>query len=212
MNVISECSLMFREFKGNFQNTGSVLPSSRFLARRMLDPFSKRRQAAHILEVGAGTGPITEQIVERLRPRDTLHIVELNAEFIRHLRERVNQDPVWRDRKAQIHIFHADILKFEHAHEYDYVVCSLPFYNFPPSLVRGIFAKMRHLLKPGGVLSYFEYAAMRSLGGPFMSRDRRHNMRQIEGMLQEQRAQCLSRSELVLPNVPPAWVRHLTQK
>ena len=53
------------------------------------------------------------------------------------------------------------------------------------------------------------YAAVRHLGGVFMSGERRRRMRGVSEVLQEQRRTCMNRSALVLPNFPPAWVRHL---
>src|SRR3712207_2100544 len=52
-----------RQFRRQFETTGAVAPSSRFLAAAMTGPLSRRTKPARILEVGPGTGAVTRKIV-----------------------------------------------------------------------------------------------------------------------------------------------------
>src|SRR5260370_24268622 len=53
-----ECGNFFRESRRHFGNTGSFLPSSRFLARALVSELRKPRGPFRILEVGPGTGSV----------------------------------------------------------------------------------------------------------------------------------------------------------
>jgi phosphatidylethanolamine/phosphatidyl-N-methylethanolamine N-methyltransferase len=67
--------------------TGAVMPSSRMLARTMaryVDPNS----AGPVIELGPGTGPVTEALVERGVDPARLILVEFNPTFCRMLRSR----------------------------------------------------------------------------------------------------------------------------
>ncbi len=72
---------------GDFQNVASVAPSSRHLARAMLDGLPVN-DARTVVELGAGTGAITRVLLETLPPEATLLAFEINPEFISHMEKR----------------------------------------------------------------------------------------------------------------------------
>jgi len=68
-------------------STGAVMPSSKALARTMaryVDPKS----AGPVIELGPGTGPATEALVQRGIDPKRLILVEFNPDFCRLLRTR----------------------------------------------------------------------------------------------------------------------------
>ncbi|HZP70119.1 MAG TPA: methyltransferase [Pseudolabrys sp.] len=68
-------------------STGAVMPSSRVLARAMaryVDP----RSHGPVIELGPGTGPVTEALVRRGVDATRLILVEFNPDFCRLLRTR----------------------------------------------------------------------------------------------------------------------------
>src|SRR5579864_1948217 len=68
-------------------STGAVMPSSRVLARAMaryVDPQS----SGPVIELGPGTGPVTEALVRRGVDPARLILVEFNPDFCRLLRSR----------------------------------------------------------------------------------------------------------------------------
>ncbi len=71
----------FRQFRTQFQTTGSIVPSSRHLARAMTRQIAAPRGPARILEVGPGTGAVTRRILKLLQKDDRLDLVELNESF-----------------------------------------------------------------------------------------------------------------------------------
>src|SRR5437868_5622267 len=157
MRYLSECREFYQQFRRQYHNTGSILPSSRPLARALTSRLRGRRGPARILEVGPGTGAVTEEILRQLRPGDRLDLVEINADFVALLRRRFAQEPLWQQRSGQARLIHAPLQEVEGEGLYDYLISGLPLNNFSVPLVREIFAAYRRLLRPGGVLSYFEY-------------------------------------------------------
>src|SRR5919201_7094980 len=77
-----ECGDFFRESRRHFRNTGSLLPSSRFLAKALVTELRRPHGPARILEVGHGTGSVTAQILRHLRTDDRLDAIEINGHFI----------------------------------------------------------------------------------------------------------------------------------
>ena len=182
---------------------GAVVPSSRALARRMLDGLpaaAPRRGRA----VGAGTGAVTRAHNERLGPDDTLVVVELNPAFCARLRERI---AAWTaaDGAPAVELVEGDVLAYAPRAPFDYVVSSLPLNAFPEALVAAIVAKLEAVLGPGGTLAYFEYTGFRSV---------REGIRRVRGergpsAVEAALAPYVVGSRRVLWNVPPATVRQV---
>lgn len=76
-----------REFVRNPRQTGSIAASSPPVVRMMVDSLALD-SARRVVELGAGTGAVTAGLRHRMAPDAELLAVELNAEFVRRLRER----------------------------------------------------------------------------------------------------------------------------
>ena len=155
MRILRECGEFFREYRRNFRTTGSVLPSSRFLARALASELSKPRQPAMILEVGPGTGSVTKEIIRNLLPEDHLDAVEINGHFVAMLERRLEQDSSLRCAREQVRLIQSDVRDMPGEEVYDFIVSGLPHNGFPVDLVHDIFRAYARLLKPGGVLHLF---------------------------------------------------------
>jgi phosphatidylethanolamine/phosphatidyl-N-methylethanolamine N-methyltransferase len=222
----SDYRVFWREFRRTYHDTGAVMPSGPGLARALcryvrgdLDAAAQRNGSAgsngtanrerRILEVGPGTGAVTGAIVAALRPDDRLDMIELNETFVARLRKRLVDDEAFCDVASQINLIHGSIEDLPEDRPYDLIVSGLPFNNFSPDLVEQILDKLRRLLASGGTLSFFEYVAVRKAKLLVSSRRERTRLGEIGRVL----AGVLGRSEihrdLVLANVPPAWVHHV---
>src|SRR5262245_49677498 len=131
MGFLSEYRTFFRQFREQYTTTGSFLPSGRRLAKALAKPMQTRDGPRRILEIGPGTGAVTREIVERLRPGDTLDIVEINADFVAHLEKRFEAEPAFRDVRAQAKIIHAPLQEVAGNGTYDFMISGLPLNNFP---------------------------------------------------------------------------------
>ena len=69
MRYLTEIRAFFGEFRKQYRNTGSILPSSRALGRALAGEMSKVNFPRRILEVGPGTGAVTREIVDSCRFR-----------------------------------------------------------------------------------------------------------------------------------------------
>jgi phosphatidylethanolamine/phosphatidyl-N-methylethanolamine N-methyltransferase len=201
----------FRQFRTQFQTTGSIVPSSRYLARAMTRQIAAPRGPARILEVGPGTGAVTCRILKLLQKDDRLDLVELNESFANHLRERFRDDPAFQSAsQAQVHM--CGIETFKSDAPYDFVVSGLPFANFSAPFVEQLLNAMFGLLAPGGQLTYFEYIYMRSMRKIVSGQTERNRLtdldRVLDGFLSRHR---VSRDSVLL-NFPPAWVQHLQKE
>jgi phospholipid N-methyltransferase len=89
------------------------------------------------------------------------------------------------------------------------IISGLPLNNFSVELVDQILAKLRRLLAPGGTLSFFEYVAVRRVKSLASSRAERARLRGVGRVMEEMLHANEMHRELVLANVPPAWVHHV---
>lgn len=181
---------------------GAIVPSSRALGRRMLAGLPPAGAPRRVLEVGAGTGAFTRELMAGLTPQDTLVVVELNPAFCARLRERI---AAWGrcPGAPRVELVEGDVLALEPAAPFDYVVSSLPLNAFPESLVARLVAKLAAVLRPGGLLAYFEYTGF----GHVREGVRRARGAEGPSAVEAALAPFVVAKRRVLWNVPPATVR-----
>jgi phospholipid N-methyltransferase len=150
--------LFIREFFRTFSVTASLLPSSRFLAAAMLDPVDFREPRT-VVELGPGTGVMTQEILHRMTPDSRLFAFEVNPHFIRHLRAHY-QDP----RLTVLHADACDLADHLRAHDagaLDAVISSLGLTSMPHGIRTRIVQQAEFCLAPGGILTQFQYLTSR---------------------------------------------------
>jgi len=212
MRFFRECVTFFREFRRQFRTTGAILPSSRFLARALVYQLRQPRRAARILEVGPGTGSVTRAIARHMLPDDRLDAVEINERFVAHLERRIGEDRAFFHCREQVQVIHAAVEELIGESVYDYIVSGLPLNNFSVRQVREVFASFSRLVKPGGVISFYEYQFVRLFKSPFVGRTERRRLGGVRRVMGRYVRDYQVRRERVFINVPPATVRHLRLK
>jgi phospholipid N-methyltransferase len=218
---------MFREqrvFLGQFfqryHTTGSVLPSSRSLAKalcRFVAPKKNDRNngdgdsasSRAILEVGPGTGAVTACLVSKLQQSDRLTLVELNDDFVGHLQKRFATEPVFQAAADRTNIVHGRLEDLPAEGQFDLIISGLPLNNFAVTEVEQILEIYSRLLKPGGTLSFFEYIFIRRVKAVVTSRQGRARLNGIGAALDRTLNGREIKRDWVWPNVPPAWVHHV---
>jgi phospholipid N-methyltransferase len=201
-----------RQYRKRFTTTGSIAPSSRWLARAMTGPLRDRNGARRILEIGPGTGAVTRRIVRLMGPEDRLDLVELNETFAGILRRRFETDPAWRAVGDRSRLHECAIQDYQADGTYDIIISGLPINNFEVELVRDVFDAYFRLLAPGGVLSYFEYMYMRPMRKLVSGGETRERLNGLEALLKPVLAGHRLRTSWVFVNLPPAWVQHLQRE
>ncbi len=98
-----------------------------------------------ILEVGAGTGRVTEYLCQM----GTVTAIDSSVEMLSLLQEKSNNF------KSRPIIYQADILNFTISKKYDLIIMCLDVFNYiKPSLVKSLYEKVYNLLNNGGIFVY----------------------------------------------------------
>jgi len=213
MGYWADCAAFLGQYWHHTKQTGSVWPSSSFLGRALASEMARQpRGPARILEVGPGTGVVTKQIAQRLGPDDQFDVVELNDRFVEILRQRLAEEEVFRCRKDQIQLIHGPVEQVAGASAYDFIISGLPLNAFKTEQVKEVFRVFKRLIKPGGVLSYFEYVLVRPLQMPLVGREGRRKLARIGRIVGHYIRKGQFRQQQVWLNVTPAYVHHLRLK
>lgn len=213
-NPFSEAATFISEVKGSFHTIGALAPSSRWVARALAKDFARHANSpgagpVRILEVGAGTGPATAEIVKAMRPGDTLDTVELNERFAEVLAGRFMNEKDFIRVATQCRILAIDFQELPIDTPYDFVVCGLPFNNFSPGLVRALFRKMHQAVASHGTLSFFEYYAIRRMKAVVSKRSERQRLTRVATVLRHYLKQYEFSRDMILLNLVPTVVHHL---
>lgn len=205
----ADYGIFLRQFVEQFHTTGAVMPSGKPLAAALCRFVGASSTPQRILEVGPGTGAVTTTLVERMRDEDRLCLIEINQTFVTHLKNAFQERPPLRAKAHCVDVIHGRLEDLKDDGGYDLIVSGLPLNNFSVAAVEQILDGFGRLLRPGGVLSFFEYIAVRSVRsrvGPQVDRER---LGAISGLLDRMLDGREIRRDWVWPNVPPAWVHHV---
>ena len=209
---LGNSALFFREFCSHFETTGSIIPSSRFLAKAITRQLAQRGpDPVRVLECGPGTGAFTNQIVQHLQPSDVFDVVELNSSFVEVLRQRFATDRLWQTAADVTTIHQLPLQEFAPRAPYDFIISGLPHINFPERIVEEILGCYSKLLAPQGMLSYFEYMYIRPLRRAVTFGIERQRVRGVNSVMTAHLKKHRVVRDSVFANFPPAWVQHVTQ-
>ncbi|MDA7977143.1 MAG: methyltransferase domain-containing protein [Pirellulales bacterium] len=213
MSRLTEYRIFFREFRRNFHTTGSITPSSGFLAKALARfvnaDQSSSAKGQRILEVGPGTGAVTSRIVRQMSSEDTLDLCELNDSFVATLKRRFEIERAFQRVAARHRILHQMVQDMPEDAQYDIIISGLPLNNFSGQDVDDILWTFRRLLAPGGVLSFFEYVAVRPVRSVVGTKPERARIKKVGELLHDLLSKHEIKRDLVLLNVPPAWAHHI---
>jgi phospholipid N-methyltransferase len=151
---MSKRSFLREFFKAN-RMVGSVLPSSRFLSKKMLLPIAFEK-AKVIIELGPGTGVFTKELLRQMPAQCQLIVIELNDAFYQALQEKL-QAP-------NLHLIHGSaaeisaVLQRLQLPKADFILSSLPLSNFPVALRSAILEEIKRSMHPEGKLIQFQYS------------------------------------------------------
>jgi phospholipid N-methyltransferase len=207
--ALAEYRTFIREARESFGTVGAVMPSGRFLARAIASELRSCNGQIRVLEVGPGTGALTWEIVRYIRPQDQFDVVELNAGFVSALRQRFQRDWHFRRVADRTRILHMPVQELDGKHSYDFVISGLPLNSFPSELVHAIFQSFTRLIKPGGVLSFFEYLWIRDVRRLFVPVRERRRLVRVGSLIERYLDRYEFRRDTVVVNLPPALVHHL---
>jgi phospholipid N-methyltransferase len=141
--------LMLGKFLRHGSTIASFVPSSRFLARKLVRGINWE-QAECLVELGAGTGPVTRLLVKYARPQTKLVVIEQDPDFCKRLREKFpgvkNLDVVEGDACKL-----DQILAQRGITMCDHVLSGLPTPSIPGPAREAIMAAAHKVLPPEGM-------------------------------------------------------------
>lgn len=146
--------LFSRNFLRHPRMLGSLIPSSRFLVRRVLDEIDWSR-ARVIVEYGPGVGTLTGEMLRRMGPEGRLVAIEMNGDFVRFLRRSYPDE--------RLRVLHGsaaeadELLRCEGMERADYVVSGIPHATIAPALRERILGRTRDLLEPDGAFLVYQF-------------------------------------------------------
>ena len=189
--VTATCKSNFQwEFVRHPGTVGAIAASSSSLAREMVQGFDWHRIRT-VVEYGPGTGAITGEILGRLQPGARYAAIEINPQFVQHLRTRYPGVAIHQNSAVDV----ASVCAQEGFASLDAIVCGLPWASFGAPLQTAILDAAIAMLEPDGQFATFAYLQGLLLPGGMKIRRR----------LQRCFASVES-SRVVWRNLPPAFV------
>lgn len=146
--------LFGRNFLKHPRMLGSLIPSSRFLVRKVLSEVDWSR-AKVVLEYGPGVGTFTTEILRRMPADSTLVAFETNGDFVRFLRARVPD--------SRLRVVHGSATEADAElarlglGPADYVISGIPYTTIPPIVRDEILRKTRAVLHPTGAFLVYQF-------------------------------------------------------
>lgn len=178
---LSLCMIFAKEWLRSPRAMGTFCPSGPNLARAMA---SKVKQGnGLVVELGAGTGVVTAELLKSGVPPERLVVLERSAPMVALLKKRF----------PETRIIHGDAARLSHYlpdTPVDSIISSLPFVSLPRAVRDAVIAEIRNCLCDGTMVQ-FTYA----LG--------------LESCLTQAGFTCIS-STTVWRNMPPARVMEFT--
>ena len=135
--------------------TGAVTPSSKLLARTMASYVDPRVPGA-VIELGPGTGPVTQALVRRGLAQDRLVLVEYNPEFCKLLKRKFPRAAIVQGDAYDIRDSVGEALGEPAAA----IVSSLPLFNKPLEQRLELLSEAQAFMRPGAPFIQFTYAAV----------------------------------------------------
>ena len=151
---LAERLRFLRAFIAHPRQVGAVLPTSRWAVRDMLD-MADVPGADLVVELGAGTGVSTGEVLARLKPGARVIALEIDPHLARLLEER------YPDPRLQVVCDSAEHLeKYLKGAKADVTVCALPFTSLDAGLRRRLLGLLPATLAPTGTAVVIQYSPL----------------------------------------------------
>lgn len=148
--------LFVREFFQYPAVMGAAFPSSISLAKKVSSQIP-RNQAGYILELGAGTGVVTDFLLQSGISPDQFIAVERSDTFCEHLKKRC----------PRANIIHGDAVNLsgllgEKTGKIATIISGLPLRSLPSETAAAIGKQFEKVLMPGGTFIQYTYSWLKT--------------------------------------------------
>lgn len=152
---IDDDARFLKSWLDNPLKTGAVSPSSKALAKKMAS-YVDPTLSGPVIELGPGTGPVTDALIARGISEDRLVLIEFNPEFCVLLKKRYPRATVIEGDAYALGRTLMDRLAAPAAA----LVSSLPLFTRPEKLRLALLREAFGLMRPGAPFIQFTYAAV----------------------------------------------------
>jgi len=144
--------LLWQQTLKNPKQVCSLFPSSPFVGRAMTQALGDRIDS-HVIELGAGTGAVTHQLIRNGVQPEKLTLVEIDSRLGGHLRRRFPSVDVVIGSAQDL----AKLWNDRNGGEVGAIVSTLPMRVFSKALIYSIMRNSLQVLAEGGMFVQFTY-------------------------------------------------------
>jgi phosphatidylethanolamine/phosphatidyl-N-methylethanolamine N-methyltransferase len=148
-----ETELFFRQWLRSPKSMGAVIPSSRVLARAVTEAV-RWAPGEHVIELGAGTGAISQGLIDAGIPPDALMMIELDRQLFDYLRTRFPAVRVVNGDATRL----VDIVRQLGITRVSTIISGLPMVTMPLAFQRAIIEQSFEVLGTDGYLLQYSYS------------------------------------------------------
>lgn len=194
-------------FFKNPTNVGSPFPCSSSVGYELVK-YIKRAMEYHpsrplrILEVGAGTGGISNVLARILRPIDQLDLIEISSDYCKMLQKKFEFSPGISVHCTAFHEYNSEA-------SYDFIISTLPLNSFNPELINKTINHFKKLIKPGAILSYVSIAGMAQAKQYLSLGKTSQKYAHANNLLKKFRNKYQISATTIMANCPPLRIYHL---
>ncbi|MBS3743465.1 MAG: methyltransferase type 12 [Wenzhouxiangellaceae bacterium] len=145
----------FRGFLKDPRQVGSIIPSSRFMERRIIE-FSALDDARVVVELGPGTGGTTRALLAAMRPDARLVAIDVDPAFT-EIVSAIDDPRLVAHTGSAADL--AEILQQHGLSQADVVISGIPFSTMPKSVGTAILEAVRDSLSADGVFVAYQFRA-----------------------------------------------------
>jgi phospholipid N-methyltransferase len=142
----------------NRGQTGAIVPSGKYLVRKMIAPIP-RDYSGQIIELGAGSGPLTIQLAAKC-PRARILACEVNPTLARICRDNLVMAGL--ESRVEIALDFAERLlsrfSAKGAVRPDFILSGIPLGNLSRKETHALVHRISRALAPGGMYIQFQYS------------------------------------------------------
>lgn len=149
---VKEAFSFLKSWAKNPRVTGSVVPSTPLIGQCMGENLDRDKEG-YIIEIGVGTGTLTQGLLKAGISYKKLVLVEINKNLVKHLHRKF----------PDLLVIHGDAQELErilpkHIKDNIYAIVSgLPFVSLPKKIGSNILRSIERLLPEEGIFLQFTY-------------------------------------------------------
>lgn len=162
--TLKETEYFLKAAVRNFQQVGTVFPTSKWIAQTMCKPlFAALNKGANptVLEIGAGTGSITKLLYKVADKLSRLVVCECNPFYSKYLKAMLNKD--FPELINRVEFFEDKIEEFREKSKFDYIISTVPLLCMEREQILSVLRKIQDLSHDDTILTHVEHLGARQL-------------------------------------------------